>query len=188
MTDTGGQPRKLPYVEHFDAYNRRVIGVVRSAETVQLEKEIFGQGLFSSKITPWESMAKRYLLHQLGEFGVMCPIACTEGLVALIRHFPEGLSPAVDSVLKHCTDGVNGEFGIGAQFVSEIQGGSEIPANLLEALPVRGPLSAARHQIFHFGRSRRLCRGHGQSLGPRRGRRLHRSNLAAGQQGQRNPQ
>ena len=36
----------------------------------------------------------------------MCPIACTEGLVALIRHFPEGRSPAVDAVLKHCTEGL----------------------------------------------------------------------------------
>jgi hypothetical protein len=34
-------------------------------------------------------MAKRYLLHQLGEFGVMCPIACTEGLITLISVHPE---------------------------------------------------------------------------------------------------
>jgi alkylation response protein AidB-like acyl-CoA dehydrogenase len=65
----------------------------------------------------------------------MCPIACTEGLVALIRHFPEDRSAAVESVLTHCSEGINGEFGIGAQFVSEIQGGSDIPANLLEAVP-----------------------------------------------------
>ena len=135
LTDTGGQPRKLPYVEHFDAYNRRIDRVVRAAETVQLEKEIFGQGLFSPKVTPWESLAKRYLLHQLGEFGVMCPIACTEGLVALIRHFPEDRSAALEAVLTHCTEGINGEFGVGAQFVSEIQGGSDIPSNRLEAAP-----------------------------------------------------
>ena len=93
LTDTGGQPRKLPYVEHFDAYNRRVDRVVRAAETVQLEKEIFGQGLFSAKVTPWESLVKRYLLHQLGEFGVMCPIACTEGLVALDPAFSRRPDP-----------------------------------------------------------------------------------------------
>lgn len=89
-------------MEHFDAYNHHIDRVVRAAETVQLEKEIFGQSLFSTKGTPWESLVKRYLLHQLGEFGVMCPIACIEGLIALIRHFPEGRSPAVDAVLKHC--------------------------------------------------------------------------------------
>ena len=135
LTDTGGNPNKLPYVEHYNAYNRRIDRIVRAAETLQLEKEIFGEGLFSSKVTAWESMAKRYLLHQLGEFGVMCPITCTEGLVALIKQFPEDHTPDVKAILEHCAEGVNSEFGIGAQFVSEIQGGSDIPSNLLEAVP-----------------------------------------------------
>ncbi len=135
LTDTGGNPNKLPYVEHHNAYNQRIDRIVRSAETLQLEKEIFAEGLFSSKVTAWESMAKRYLLHQLGEFGVMCPIACTEGLVALIKQFPEDHTPDIKTILDHCTEGVNSEFGIGAQFVSEIQGGSDIPSNLLEAVP-----------------------------------------------------
>jgi alkylation response protein AidB-like acyl-CoA dehydrogenase len=135
LADTGGHPRKLPYIKHYNAYNRRIDRIVRTAETLQLEKEIFSEGLFSAKVTAWESMAKRYLLHQLGEFGVMCPIACTEGLVALINHFPEDHTPEVKAILEHCTEGENGEFGIGAQFVSEIQGGSDIPANLLEAAP-----------------------------------------------------
>ena len=135
LADTGGNPRKLPYLEHFNAYNGRVDRIVRAAETLQLEKEIFGEGLFSSKVTAWESMVKRYLLHQLGEFGVMCPIACTEGLVALIKQYTEDHTSEVKSILNHCTDGLNGDFGIGAQFVSEIQGGSDIPSNLLEAEP-----------------------------------------------------
>ena len=93
LADTGGNPHKLPRVEHYNGYNRRIDRIVRTAETLQLEKEIFSEGLFSSRVTAWESMAKRYLLHQLGEFGVMCPITCTEGLVALIRHFPERTTP-----------------------------------------------------------------------------------------------
>lgn len=138
LTDTGGNPRKLPYVEHYNAYNRRIDRIVRSAETLQLEEEIFGLGLFSTKVTPWESLAKRYLLHQLGEFGVMCPIACTEGLVALIKQFPKDRTPEVKAILEHCTEGVDGRFGIGAQFMSEIQGGSDISSNLLEATPDGG--------------------------------------------------
>ena len=135
LTDTVGNPKKLPYIEHYNAYNRRIDRIVRPAETLQLENEVFGEGLFSSKVTAWENMAKRYLLFQLGEFGVMCPIACTEGLVALIKQFPEDHIPEVKAILEHCTEGVDGEFGLGAQFVTEIQGGSDIPANLLEAVP-----------------------------------------------------
>jgi len=138
LTDTGGNPRHLPYVQHYDAYNRRIDRIVRTGETLQLEKEIFGEGLYSSKVTPWENMAKRYLLHQLGEFGVMCPMACTEGLVALIRQFPEDQTPEVKAILDHCTEGLDGDFGIGAQFITEIQGGSDVPANLLEAEPQDG--------------------------------------------------
>jgi alkylation response protein AidB-like acyl-CoA dehydrogenase len=135
LTDTGGHPSKLPRLEHYDAYNRRIDRVVRSAEALQLEKEIFSEGLFSSRVTPWERMTKRYLLCQLGEFGVMCPIACTEGLVALTQEFPEDHSPEVTAILEHCTEGRDGDFGLGAQFVSEIQGGADIPANLMEAVP-----------------------------------------------------
>ena len=135
LTDTGCKPNKLPYVEHYNAYNQRIDRIVRAAETLQLEKEIFSEGLFSSKVTAWEGMAKRYLLFQLGEFGVMCPITCTEGLVALIQQFPEDHTPDVKAILKHCTEGFDGKFGIGAQFMSEIQGGSDIPSNLLEAVP-----------------------------------------------------
>ena len=138
LADTGGKPTKLPYVEHYNAYNQRIDRIVRAAETLQLEREIFNEGLFSSKVTAWESMAKRYLLFQLGEFGVMCPITCTEGLVALIHQFPEDHVPEVQDILKHCTEGYDGEFGIGAQFMSEIQGGSDIPSNLLEAVPENG--------------------------------------------------
>ena len=138
LADTGGKPNKLPWVEHYNAYNRRIDRIVRPAETLQLEKEIFSEGLYSSKVTAWESMSKRYLLYQLGEFGVMCPITCTEGLVALIKHFPEDQIPEVKAMLKHCTEGLDGKYGIGAQFVSEIQGGSDIPSNLLEAVPEDG--------------------------------------------------
>ena len=138
LADTAGNPNKLPRVEHYNGYNRRIDRIVRTAETVQLEKEVFAEGLFSSKVTAWENLAKRYLLHQLGEFGVMCPITCTEGMLALIRQFPEDHIPEVKAILEHCTQGLNGELGIGAQFMSEIQGGSDIPSNLMEAVPEEG--------------------------------------------------
>lgn len=133
LADSGGKPQKLPYVEHYNAYNRRIDRIVRTSETLQLEQEIFAEALFSSEVSPWEQMAKRYLLSQLGEFGVICPLACTEGLVALIKQFPEDQSPQVKTILQHCTDGLDGNFGIGAQFITEIQGGSDIPSNLVEA-------------------------------------------------------
>lgn len=129
------RPELHPGVEHFDAHNHRTDRIMRPAEAERLEAEIFGEGLFAERTTPWERLAKRYLLHQLGEFGIMCPIACTEGLVALIAQFKAQAQPEVLKILEHCTEGGSEGYGIGAQFMSEIQGGSDIPANLLEAVP-----------------------------------------------------
>jgi len=109
--------------------------IVRSGETRTLEREVFAEGLFSEKTTPWEQLVKRLVLQQLGEAGVLCPTACTEGLIALIESFPEDMGMELERILRHCKEGIDGEFGLGAQFMSEIQGGSDIPSNVLEAEP-----------------------------------------------------
>ncbi len=135
LADDIAKPEMRPYIEHYDAYNHRIDRIVRPMETHLLEREIFSEGLFSEKTTSWEHFVKRFLLHQIGEAGVLCPIACTEGLIALIEYFPDPEIPELGKILQHCKEGVDGEFGIGAQFMSEIQGGSDIPSNLLEASP-----------------------------------------------------
>ncbi|MBI5248687.1 MAG: acyl-CoA dehydrogenase family protein [Desulfomonile tiedjei] len=136
LADRIARPELRPYMEHYDAFNQRVDRIVRPLETSLLEQEAFSEALFSSRTGKWENFTKRFLLHQIGESCVMCPTACTEGLIALIQEFPEGRHPELSKILLHCTEGIDGDFGIGAQFMTEIQGGSDIPANLLEVEPV----------------------------------------------------
>src|SRR5690606_15863478 len=45
------------------------------------------------------------------------------------------LNEPLQHILQHCTEGIDGDFGVGAQFMSEIQSGSNIPANILQAIP-----------------------------------------------------
>lgn len=135
LADYAARPELRPFLEHYDAHNRRVDRIIRSGETRTLEREVFAEGLFSEKTTPWEQLVKRLLLHQLGEAGVLCPVACTEGLIALIEAFPEDKGKELERILRHCKEGIDEEFGLGAQFMSEIQGGSDIPSNVLEAEP-----------------------------------------------------
>ncbi|WP_018131573.1 acyl-CoA dehydrogenase family protein [Effusibacillus pohliae] len=135
MTERIARPDVHPTILHYDAFNHRIDRIVRPHESLVLEKEIFSEGLFSDRVTSWESFTKRLLIHELGEFGVTCPIACTDGLIALIEHFHGHGIAELDSILLHCKNGINGDFGIGAQFMSEIQGGSDIPANLVAAVP-----------------------------------------------------
>ncbi|GMA60156.1 acyl-CoA dehydrogenase family protein [Alicyclobacillus fastidiosus] len=124
-----------PFMQHFDAYGHRIDRIVRPLEMLQLEREVFREGLFSSTTHPLESYTKRLLLNELGDVGLNCPIACTDGLVTLLRSYATVDSPELMQILKHASDGIDGEFAIGAQFMSERQGGSDIPANVLEAVP-----------------------------------------------------
>lgn len=135
LAETGARPENQPTLIHFDAFNNRIDRIVRSSEVHLLEQGVFGEGLFSSQMKPWESFTKRLLIHQLGEAGVTCPLTCTHGLIALLEQYPNESIPQLAEILMHTKEGVNGEFAIGAQFMSEIQGGSDLPANVLEAVP-----------------------------------------------------
>ena len=128
------RPENHPKIRHYDAYNRRIDRIIRPQEAIQLADEIFGEGLFSSHNDYFEGITKRYLLHGNGEAGITCPLACTDGLIALIEAFYEDSHEEVKKIHQHVKEGVNGQFGIGAQFMSEIQGGSNIPANILKAV------------------------------------------------------
>lgn len=129
------RPENHPALLHYNAFNQRIDRIVRPQEIFELEQGIFGDGLFSSKTQPWESFVKRMLTHQLGEAGIGCPLTCTHGLIAILEHFPNPDIPELAQVLAHTKEGIEGDFAIGAQFMSEIQGGSDLPANQLEAVP-----------------------------------------------------
>lgn len=136
FADAVAVPEKRPTIIHYDGHRHRVDRIVRPYETEIMEKEVFSEALFSSKTSPWEKLAKMYLIYQNGEACIACPLVCTEGLIAVIEKYPD--SPALKDVLRHCKEGVDGDFGIGAQYLSEIQGGSDVPANVLEAVEEDG--------------------------------------------------
>ena len=130
---------KCTHLKHYDAHNHRVDRIERCIETEILEREIFSIGLFDpSKNTSWSRFAKLFLLYQNGEAGVMCPIACTHGMVKLMEQYEDDLDLEAQKILASVRDGIDGfidgEYGRGAQFVSEIQGGSDVPSNLAEAV------------------------------------------------------
>jgi len=130
---------KCTQIKHYDAHNHRIDRVERCNETEILEREIFSLGLFDPhRNTPWSRFAKLFLLYQNGEAGVMCPIACTHGMVKLMEQYENELHLEAKQILASVRDGIggfiDGEYGRGAQFVSEIQGGSDVPSNLAEAV------------------------------------------------------
>lgn len=129
-------PEKRPFMMHYDGHKNRIDRIVRPYETHVLEEEVFGDGMFSENTSPWTRFIKLMLLGENSEAGIVCPLACTWGLVALLEKYAD--TPETKRILTHARDGIDGDFAIGAQFISEIQGGSDVPSNLLEAVEENG--------------------------------------------------
>ncbi len=125
-------PEKRPYMMHYDGQHNRIDRIVRPYETEVLEREIFGERLFADDKSPWIKLIKMYIIYQNGEACVACPMTCTEGLVMLLNRYSD--CPETDRILRHCREGIDGNVAIGAQYLSEIQGGSDVPSNVLEAV------------------------------------------------------
>ena len=125
-------PEKRPFMQHYDGHHNRIDRIVRPRETEIMEKEIFSEAFFADKTSPWVKLIKMYLIYQNGEACISCPVTCTEGLVMLLEKYAN--TPETKEILKHCKEGIQGDLAIGAQYLSEIQGGSDVPANVLEAV------------------------------------------------------
>lgn len=136
LADQAAVPEKRPYMVHYDGHNHRIDRIVRPLETLTMEKEVFAEKLFSSDTSPFEKLVKMYLIYQNGEACISCPLTCTEGLVALLEYYAD--TPELKQILLHCKEGIKGDIAIGSQFLSEIQGGSDVPANLVEAVEQDG--------------------------------------------------
>ncbi|MGQ9703072.1 MAG: acyl-CoA dehydrogenase family protein [Actinomycetota bacterium] len=139
-------PEKRPYMMHYDGHRNRVDRIVRPYEVEVMEKEILAERLFSDSTSPWTRFIKFFLLSQNSEAGVVCPLTCTWGLVALLEKYAD--RPETRRILQHAKEGIDGDYALGAQFVSEIQGGSDVPANLVEAVEEGGEWRIYGNKFF----------------------------------------
>ncbi|HQL83792.1 MAG TPA: acyl-CoA dehydrogenase family protein, partial [Spirochaetota bacterium] len=136
MAEAIARPEKWPFMLHYDGHHNRIDRIVRPHETEVMEKEVFGERLFSDSVMPWEKLIGMYLIYQNSESCIACPLTCTEGLVKLLEKYAD--TPETRRVLRHCKEGIDGDVAIGAQYLSEIHGGSDVGANLLEAVEEGG--------------------------------------------------
>ncbi|MBM4398037.1 MAG: acyl-CoA dehydrogenase family protein [Deltaproteobacteria bacterium] len=132
LADAAATPDRRPYLVQWDAHHHRVDRVCRPAETEAMEREVFGEGLFSSRTDLVTRLAKLFVIYQNGEACIACPLVCTEGMVAVLERFAD--RPETVAILEHVKEGRDGRSAVGAQFLTEIQGGSDVPANVVEAV------------------------------------------------------
>lgn len=136
LADAAAIPERRPFLVPWDAHHNRVDRVVRPGEVEAMEREVFSLGLFATRTDDMTRLASLFVIYQNGEACIACPLVCTEGMVAILDRFAD--RPETRAVLEHVKEGRPGTFGIGAQFLSEIQGGSDVPANVVEAVEEGG--------------------------------------------------
>ncbi len=133
LAEVSARPENAPLLHHGDPYDRRVDEVRLPASTREALRIAHGEaGLGCVRGDPFIHYAMVYLLAQNGEAGVACSLACTDGLVRALEALGEEPHwPALHGVRRSSGEG----YLHGAQFVTEIQGGSDVPANRVRAVP-----------------------------------------------------
>ncbi|MEK7487453.1 MAG: acyl-CoA dehydrogenase family protein [Planctomycetota bacterium] len=123
-----------PRLVSYNAYNQRVDLVEMPAQTLQILQEVYGLHPFSKSHPFWFRYLLNYILSKNGESGVCCSLACTDGMVQVLNEFSQGANQKILSFLE---EGKEGGYVHGAQFITEIQGGSDVGRNQLLARPTK---------------------------------------------------
>lgn len=88
--------------------------------------------LYAERGRELDSLWFEYLLTQAGEAGHACPFACTAGMIKILQD--DGTAPP--EWLAHLLDADYDTHYHAAQFLTEVQGGSDVGRNEAEAIPV----------------------------------------------------
>ncbi len=127
----------LPSLRRWDGHGNRVEQVVFHPDYHQIGRAVYRTGIMSRYATPGrelETLGLTYLLAQDGEAGHCCPLACTAGMIKILQAAPN--APA--AWLQRLYDPDYDTHFHGSQFLTEVQGGSDVGANALVAKEAAG--------------------------------------------------
>jgi alkylation response protein AidB-like acyl-CoA dehydrogenase len=122
----------LPRIRRWDGIGPRRDDVVFHPAYDEIGRSVYRTGVISRYAQPGHEVAQlayAYMLAQNGEAGHLCPLACTAGLVKILQ------SAAPAEVRERFLPGLLLEDRLdprhlhGAQFLTEIQGGSDVGEN-----------------------------------------------------------
>jgi len=134
--DVQERNREFPKLHSFDEIGRHVERVEFHPDHDVASKASWGSGMLATPLSfegAFELAAQFFLLSHVGEGGQACPIVCTIGLRRAIEH---RASPEIkDRYLKGLTDTEATTALRGSQFLTEVQGGSDVGANVTQATP-----------------------------------------------------
>jgi alkylation response protein AidB-like acyl-CoA dehydrogenase len=124
----------LPRLDGYSAAGERIDDVAHSADHHLAGQRIYGSGAMSVYAEPESNLlalALFYLSSYNGEAGHNCPMACTAGVIKTLQH--AGGEELKKKYLPRLLDPNYATRFHGAQFLTEIQGGSDVGANACAA-------------------------------------------------------
>jgi acyl-CoA dehydrogenase len=122
----------LPQLRRWSPEGRRIEQIVFHPGYHEMGRIAYGTGLFGRYATPgaeFETLALAYLYSQNGEAGHGCPFACTAGMIKILQDAPD----APPDWLPRLYDPDYDTHIHAAQWLTEVQGGSDVGANALVA-------------------------------------------------------
>jgi hypothetical protein len=133
------RPENLPRVEAWNAVGERTEEVVFHPAYHEIGRLVWRSGVLSVLGEPGNMTlhaALTYLFGLNGEVPHLCPVACTAGLIKAIQR--AGSDWMRRTWLPRLLDSDYERRWHGAQFLTEVQGGSDVGANACVARPVAG--------------------------------------------------
>lgn len=127
-------PSGQPQLRRFDGRGNRVEAVVFHPANDVIGRAVWEAGVMARYAAPGrelETLALTYLLGQNGEAGHCCPLACTAGMIKILQGLPADEAPP--QWLARLLDPRWEHRWHASQFLTEVQGGSDVGANALIA-------------------------------------------------------
>lgn len=153
---SGSEPW-TPVLERWDGIGRRQERVRHDHAHHEIGEVVYGSGVMSITGRPEraiEQAALMLLSSHHGEAGHNCPLACTAGMIKAIQRVGH---PALQkALLPRLLDSRYDQRLYGSQFLTEVQGGSDVGANACEASPLH-PETADRPAMWRISGEKWFC-------------------------------
>lgn len=128
--------REFPKLRPYDELGQHIDQIEFHPAQTQAASAAWASGMLATALDfegAFELAAKFLLLSHVGEGGQACPIVCTIGLRRAVEH--HGSDELRDRYLPGLVNSDANTALRGSQFLTEVQGGSDVGANAAEALP-----------------------------------------------------
>ncbi len=136
LVTEANRDQNLPEVRRHDRFGNPVESVVFHPAHHEIGRVFWGSGVLAELAEPGrevEAGALAYLLDRHGEAGHACPVACSAGAIKLLQAV--GTEAQRSRWLPGLLETEYDRRVHAAQFVTEIQGGSDVGANACVATP-----------------------------------------------------